>query len=105
MKKPKKHTIKYYDWNEVKNYLVEKKIWNESFASDVWIELCDRDSISNGKPFAITDWLLKHDNGKFDHLVCKVMKLAITDLLKHFGEPDKNCTTPGVLTATFIANW
>jgi len=105
MNKPTKKTLKYYNWDTVEMYLIENKIWSELFASDAWSELCENLDIRNGTPFTITDWELKHDNGKFSHSVSDVMKDAIPDLLKHFGEPDKNCLDSGILTATFIATW
>lgn len=105
MNKPTKKTLEYYDWSSVEEYFIENEIWDEELKSDVWIELCDAKDIKNGKPFTITDWELKDDNGKFAYLLSDFMKDLIPDLLEHFGEPDKNCLTPDVLTATFIATW
>ena len=105
MNKPTKKTLEYYDWSSVEQYFIDNKIWSEDFKDEVWLELCENDSIGNGQPFTITDWELKHDNGRFAYLLSDIMKDAISDLLEHFGEPDKGCLDPGVLTATFIANW
>jgi hypothetical protein len=105
MKKPTKKTIKYYDWDEVEQYLIEKNIWTESFASEFWGELCEDKGIVNGKSFTITDWELKHNKGKYAYTVCDTLKKAIPSLLEHFGEPDKGCLDPGVLTATFYRFW
>lgn len=99
--KPTPKTLKYYDWHAVEEYLIKNGIWDEDFASDVWGELC----ISNGKPFTISDWELKHDKGRFAYLLNELKKTMVTDLMEHFGEPDTGCLDPGVLTATFIASW
>lgn len=103
MNKPTKKTLKYYDWDSVEKYFIDNEIWDTSFKDDVWSELCDTHDIQNGKPFTITDWEFKHNSGKFMYMLSDIMKDAIPDLLEHFGEPDKGCLDPGVLTATFIA--
>lgn len=105
MTKPTKKTLEYYDWGSVEEYFIDNKIWDEELKCDVWTELCKSNDIENGKPFTLTNWELKYDNGKFTHILSDIMKDVIPDLLKHFGEPDKNCLIPGVLTATFIATW
>jgi len=105
MNKPAKKTLEYYDWEDVEKYLIDNKIWSEELKDEVWSELCETVDIKNGSPFTITDWDLKHDNGKFADLVSDFMKDAIPVLLEHFGEPDKECLDPDILTATFIASW
>lgn len=105
MNKPTKKTLEYYDWGSVEKYFIDNGIWDEELKRDVWMELCECETIRNGTPFTITDWELKHDNGKFSHLVSDFMKDAIPDLLEHFGEPDEGCLDSGILTATFIATW
>ena len=105
MNKPEKQTLSYYDYQSVEEYLIENEIWTKKVASDFWISICENGSIKNGKPFVIDDWELKHENGKFAYMVSKKQRDAIESLLKHFGEPDKDCLDPGILTATFIATW
>lgn len=105
MNKPEKKLLSYYDYDSVKEYLIKNKIWTNGLAVDFWLSLCDADQIKNGTPFTVSDWELKHENGKFSHLVSKRKRKAMESLLAHFGEPDKDCLDSGVLTATFIANW
>jgi len=105
MNKPTKKTLEYYDWGSVEQYFIDNEIWSEDFKDELWLELCDCDSLGHGKRFTITDWELKHKNGKFAYTVSDIMKKAIPDLLEHFGEPYKDCLDPGILTATFIADW
>jgi hypothetical protein len=105
MNKPNKQTLEYYDWGSVVKYFIDNEIWDVELKDDFWSELCNSKDIKNETPFTITDWELKHDNGKYSYLVSDCMKDAIPDLLEHFGEPDKNCLDAGILTATFIATW
>jgi len=105
MNKPTKKTLEYYDWSSVEKYFIDNGIWDEKLKDEVWSELCETVDIKNGSPFTITDWDLKHDNGKFADLVSDFMKDLIPELLGHFGEPDKKCLDPDILTATFIASW
>jgi hypothetical protein len=105
MNKPNKQALGYYNWSSVVKYFIDNKIWDEELQNDFWSELCNMTEIYNGSPFTITDWKLKHDNGKYSHLVSDCMKNAIPDLLEHFGEPDEKNVDAGILTATFIATW
>jgi len=102
MNKPEKQTISYYDYHSVKKYLITNKIWTEKQASDFWIYLCEDKGIKNGMPFCISDWQLKHDNGKFAYMIPKEQHTAIKKLLKHFDGPDEDGV---VSSATFIATW
>ncbi len=105
MIKPKQKTFKYYEWGDVEMWMIENKIWSELYATEFRGYLTDILVITNGKPFTIGDWELKHNNGEFAFMVPDTFRLAIQDLMIHFGTPDKDTLTPGVLTATFIETW
>jgi hypothetical protein len=55
-------------------------------------------------PFYISDWELKHDNGKFAYMIPEEQHTAIKKLLKHFDGPDQDQDRV-VWSATFIATW
>jgi hypothetical protein len=106
MNKPEKQTLSYYDYNSVEKYLITNKIWTEKEASDFWVYLCEDRGIKNGMPFCLSDWALKHDNGKFAYMIPEEQHTAIKKLLKHFDGPDQDQDQDGVVwSATFSATW
>jgi hypothetical protein len=105
MNKPEKQNLLYNNYHSVEKYLLDNKIWTNNLADYFWKSLCNEGKIRNGTPFNISDWELKHENGKFSYLVDKKKRIAIESLLAHFGESDKNCLDSNVLTATFIVTW
>jgi hypothetical protein len=102
MDKPNKKVLEYYDWHTAVEYLG----WSESKASKVWNHVIeDTCDWMNGLPFTISDWELKHDNGKYAKSWPRYWREAVIKIIEKFGEPDTGCLTEGVKTVTFICSW
>ncbi len=81
MNKPAKKFIAYYDWNEVKEYLISNNLLSKDDWKDFAIHLHDTGRIKDGKVFGITNFNFKNygHNGSRSGYIVDV-------ILEHFGE-------------------
>ena len=110
--KPTLQTASYYDWDAAWEYLKAKYgfidecvVETKRRRSDLWNYLVENHEIFNGKLFTLSNWELVHEKGRFAYLVPDWYRPLLEAIIQEFGQPDRECTTPGTKTVTFRATW